>query len=74
MQLSPSVRFQLLHHISLVFTNYLIDGQCCLLSMGVGRIFSREGPIMDFSGVGKKNFAEGAKVAHFHFNHSKLRK
>jgi len=32
------------------------------------------GPIVDFPGVAKKIFAVGAKVAKFHFDHSKLRK
>jgi len=41
------------------------------LNMGAGRIFSRKGPIIDFPGVGQKNFAGGPKVAKLHFHHSK---
>jgi len=41
------------------------------LDMGAGRIFSRDGPTVDFPGVGQKYFARGPKVAKLHFHHSK---
>jgi len=44
------------------------------LNMGAGSIFSREGPIMDFPGLGHKYFAGRTEVAKFHVDHSKLRK
>jgi len=42
--------------------------------MGAGEMFFREGPIVDFPGVGQTYFAGGPKVAKLHFHHSKLRK
>jgi len=39
--------------------------------MGAGRIFSRDGPIVDFPRVGQKYFAGVPKVAKLHFHHSK---
>ena len=42
--------------------------------MVVGRIFSRERPIVDFPGVAKRILQEVVKVAKFYCNHSKLRK
>jgi len=36
--------------------------------------FFREGPVVDFPGVGQKYFCRGQKVAKLHFHHSKLRK
>jgi len=41
------------------------------LDMGAGRIFSRDGPIVDFPRVGQKYFAGVPKVAKLHFHHSK---
>jgi len=39
-----------------------IQGQKSVsINMGVGRIFSMGGPIVDFPGVAKKSFAEGGK-------------
>jgi len=43
-------------------------------SMGVGRIFSGEGPVVDFLGVTKNIFPGGMKVVAFHFTYSKPRK
>jgi len=40
---------------------------------GLG-FFSREGPVVDFPGVGQNNFCRAPKVAKLHFHHSKLRK
>jgi len=37
------------------------------LDMGAGRNFSRDGPIVDFPGVGQKYFARRPKVAKLHF-------
>jgi len=43
--------------------------------MGAGLgFFFREGPAVDFPGVGQKYFCRGPKVAKLHFHHSKLRK
>jgi len=42
--------------------------------MGVGRIFSKGGTIVDFFGCTKNIFPEGPKSTKFHFTHSKLRK
>jgi len=42
--------------------------------MGVGRIFFREGPMVDFPKVAKRIFAGRPKVVEVHFNHSKSRK
>jgi len=44
------------------------------LNMSARRIFSREGPIVNFPGVGKNIFAGGTNAAKFDFHHSKLRK
>jgi len=41
------------------------------LDMGAGRIFFRDGSIVDFPGVGQKYFAGGPKVAKLHLHHSK---
>jgi len=40
------------------------------LDMGAGRNFSRDGPIVDFPGVGK-NILQGAKSGKITFHHSK---
>ena len=45
------------------------------LNMGAGGIFSREGPIVDFPGVGQKYFCrEWPIAAKLRFNYSKQRK
>jgi len=43
------------------------------LNTGAG-FFSREGPVVDFPGMGQKYFCRGLKVEKLHFHHSKLRK
>jgi len=40
----------------------------------VGRIFTREWPIVGFPRIPKNVFAGGPKVPKVYFNHSKLRK
>jgi len=52
----------------------LLSYQSSSEEMGVGRIFSRGGAIVNFPAVPKKIFAAATKVAQFHFNHSTLRK
>ena len=43
--------------------------------MGVGGIFFREGPTVDFPGVAKNIYARGGtKVAKFYFTHSESNK
>ena len=46
----------------------------CAPGMGVGRIFSREGSIVNFSSVDKIFLQGGWKWQNIHCNHSKLRK
>jgi len=40
--------------------------------MGVGRIVSREGPILDFQGIAKEISVDGVKNGEILFYHSKL--
>jgi len=42
------------------------------VATGVGRIFSRDGPIVHFPGEAKNIFAVRPKVTKVYFNHSQL--
>jgi len=42
--------------------------------MGVGRIFSRRGPLVDSSEIAKNIFPGGGEIGEIHLSPSKLRK